>query len=125
MICKNYYKSVLWVKLVAPPFFSRAVFCVGCKAFLSFPRAGVGTHSRRASVEVKREFSFLLSFSDDELDVGASRLHSHAGAWERENTSKSKGFDSRFKFFYRKNLNLELSFFEKKTQTSNGLQGLT
>ena len=40
-------------------------------------RAGVGTHSRRASVEVKREFSFLLyfsSFSDDELDAGASRL---------------------------------------------------
>jgi len=44
----------------------------------------VGTHSRRASVEVKREFSFLLSFSDNELDAGASRLHSHAGAWERE-----------------------------------------
>ncbi|MDM8563328.1 hypothetical protein QUF54_08240, partial [Candidatus Marithioploca araucensis] len=53
--------------------------------FFSFPRAGVGTHSRRASVEVKREFSFILSFSDDELDAGASRLHSHAGAWEREN----------------------------------------
>jgi hypothetical protein len=52
----------------------------------SFPRAGVGTHSRRASVEVKREFSFFISpFSDDEQNAGASRLHSHASAWEREN----------------------------------------
>jgi len=52
--------------------------------FFSFPRAGVGTHSRRASVEVKRELSFSLSLSDDEQDAGASRLHSHASAWERE-----------------------------------------
>ncbi len=48
------------------------------KIIFLFPRAGVGTHSRRASVEVKRELSFLLSFSsfssfsDDELDAGAS-----------------------------------------------------
>jgi hypothetical protein len=36
------------------------------RLFFSFPRAGVGTHSRRASVEVKRELSFSLSLSDDE-----------------------------------------------------------
>jgi hypothetical protein len=30
-------------------------------------RADVGTHSRRASVEVKREFSFLLYFAFGEL----------------------------------------------------------
>jgi hypothetical protein len=46
----------------------------------SFPRAGVGMHSRRASVKI-----LLLK-----QDAGASILHSHASAWEREKTFASK-----------------------------------
>jgi hypothetical protein len=46
---------------------------------LWFPRAGVGTQFRRASVEC--EFSVLCYVLKDGAD--APRRHSHAGAWER------------------------------------------
>jgi hypothetical protein len=46
----------------------------------SFPRAGVGMHSRRASVKI-------LPLKQD---ASASRLHSHAGAWEREKCEDNK-----------------------------------
>ncbi|MDM8562088.1 hypothetical protein QUF54_01920 [Candidatus Marithioploca araucensis] len=45
--------------------------CSHAPALFLFPRAGVGTDSRRASVERKQ-------------DAGASRMGSHASAWEPE-----------------------------------------
>jgi len=43
--------------------------------FFSFPRAGVGTHSRRANVAARKPIN---------TDAGASGIGSHAGAWEPE-----------------------------------------
>jgi len=61
------------------------LFCQKNRFFFWFPRAGVGIHSRRASVIII--FSDVSVFLLPQIrDAGASGLGYHAGAWEPELT---------------------------------------
>jgi hypothetical protein len=62
-------------------------------SIFSFPRAGVETHSRRASVEVKMKIfislsaimNWTLARTDYMIAAKLRYFVAHAGAWEREN----------------------------------------
>ena len=68
------------------------LFCQKNRFFFWFPRASVVTQSRRASVAYLREQEHWHVIKNTD-DAGASRMDSHASAWEpekicRENSSR-------------------------------------